>query len=43
MGGSAGSVAIGGFGSRGGRVPLVPTIADRPGAEVPYSYAAAIN
>jgi hypothetical protein len=41
--GSAGSVTISGFGSRWARVTLVPTIADRPGAEVPYSYSAAVN
>lgn len=41
--GSAGSVTISGFGSRWVRVTLVPTIADRPGAEVPYSYSAAVN
>jgi hypothetical protein len=42
-GGSAGSVTIAGFGSRWARVTLVPTIADRPGAAVPYSYSAAVN
>lgn len=42
-GGSAGSVTITGFGSRWSRVTLVPTIADRPGAEVPYSYGATVN
>lgn len=41
--GSAGSVTISGFGSRWARVTLVPTIADRPGAEVPYTYGAAVN
>jgi hypothetical protein len=42
-GSSAGSVTIAGFGSRWARVTLVPTIADRPGAAVPYSYSAAVN
>jgi hypothetical protein len=42
-GGSAGSVTISGFGTRWVRVTLVPTIADRPGAEVPYSYGASVN
>lgn len=41
--GSAGSVTIAGFGSRWTRVALVPTIADRPGAEVPYAYSAGIQ
>ena len=40
---SAGSVTLTGFGVRWKRVTLVPTIADRPGAEVPYSYGAAVN
>lgn len=40
---SAGSVTITGFGVRWKRVTLVPTIADRAGAEVPYSYSAAVN
>lgn len=40
---SAGSVSIAGFGTRWKRVTLVPTIADRAGAEVPYSYNAAVN
>jgi len=42
-GGSAGSLTISGFGTRWARVTLVPTIADRPGAEVPYSYGATIG
>jgi hypothetical protein len=42
-GASAGSVAISGFGTRWKKVTLVPTIADRPGAEVPYSYRAEVN
>ena len=41
--GSAGSVTITGFGSRWGKVTLIPTIADRPGAEVPYSYTATVR
>lgn len=41
--GSAGSVTVAGFGTRWTRVALVPTIADRPGAEVPYSYSADIK
>jgi hypothetical protein len=42
-GASAGSVEVGGFGSRWVKVTLVATIADQPGAEVPYSYAASVN
>jgi hypothetical protein len=42
-GGSAGSVTIAGFGARWARATLVPTIADRAGVEVPYSYAATVN
>ena len=42
-GGSAGSITIAGLGSRWTKVTLAPTIADRPGAEVPYSYSAALN
>lgn len=38
-----GSVTIAGFGTRWKRVTLVPTIAERAGAEVPYSYAAEVN
>jgi hypothetical protein len=40
---SAGSVTVSGFGTRWKRVTLVPTIADRAGAEVPYSYGAQVN
>lgn len=40
---AAGSVTIPGFGNRWKRVTLVPTIADRPGAEVPYSYGATVG
>ncbi|MGH7519769.1 MAG: MXAN_6640 family putative metalloprotease [Gemmatimonadales bacterium] len=42
-GASAGSVTIAGFGNRWSRVTLVPTIADRAGAEVPYSYGATVG
>ena len=41
--GSAGSVVITGFGSKWSRVTLVPTIADRAGAEVPFAYGASVN
>ncbi|HEY0304795.1 MAG TPA: MXAN_6640 family putative metalloprotease, partial [Longimicrobiales bacterium] len=37
-GGSAGSIAIANLGNRWSKVTLVPTIADTPGSEVPYSY-----
>jgi hypothetical protein len=40
---SAGSIELSGFGTRWSRVTLVPTIADTPGADVPYSYSAAVN
>jgi hypothetical protein len=40
---AAGSVTIAGFGNRWKRVTLVSTIADRPGAEVPYSYGATVG
>lgn len=40
--GSAGSVTLDGFGVRWSKVTLVPTIADRAGAEAPYSYAAGV-
>ena len=40
---SAGSVTIAGFGTRWSRVALAPTIADRPGAEVPYAYSAEVR
>jgi len=42
-GGSAGSVTVTGFGTRWSRVTLVPTIADRAGAEVPFSYGATVG
>ena len=42
-GGSAGLVTIAGFGSRWSKVTPVPTIADRPGAEVPFAYGASVN
>jgi len=42
-GASAGSVTIAGFGNRWVRVTLVSTIADRAGAEVPYSYGATVG
>ena len=42
-GGSAGSVSVANLGTRWSKVTLVPTIADTPGSEVPYSYAAAVN
>jgi len=32
-----------GFGSKWSRVTLVPTIADRAGAEVPFAYGASVN
>ncbi|HXF96264.1 MAG TPA: MXAN_6640 family putative metalloprotease [Gemmatimonadales bacterium] len=41
--GSAGSLTIGGFGARWSKVTLVPTIADRPGAEVPFRYGADVK
>ena len=42
-GGSAGSVTVSGFGTRAARVTLIATIADRAGAEVPYSYGASVG
>ncbi|HEX6560144.1 MAG TPA: MXAN_6640 family putative metalloprotease [Longimicrobiales bacterium] len=42
-GASAGSVIVNGFGTRWSKVTLAPTIADRPGAEVPYAYTAAVQ
>jgi hypothetical protein len=42
-GGSAGSVNVSGFGTRWSKVTLVPTIADPGGAEVTYSYTAAVE
>jgi hypothetical protein len=41
--GSAGGATVSGFGTRWGKVTLVPTIADRPGEAVPFSYAADIQ
>jgi len=40
---SAGSVTVRDFGGRWSKVTLTPTIADRDGREVPYSYAADVN
>ena len=40
---SAGSIDVSGFGTRWSKVTLVPTIADRPGVEVPYSYGASVK
>ena len=40
---SAGSISLAGFGTRWAKVTLVPTIADRAGAEVPYAYTARVN
>ena len=42
-GASAGSISINGFGNRWAKVALVPTIADRAGVAVPYSYTATVN
>jgi hypothetical protein len=42
-GGSAGSISVTGFGTRWAKVTLVPTIADRPGTEVPYGYGASVQ
>ena len=42
-GGSAGSAAITGFGTRWSRVTLVPTIAGTAGAQVPFTYGAALE
>lgn len=39
---SSGSVSVANFGTRWSKVTLVPTIADRPGVEVPYSYSATV-
>jgi hypothetical protein len=41
--GSAGSITVSGFGTRWSKVTLAPTIADRPGAEVPYAYTASVQ
>ena len=40
---SAGSITIRDFGTRWSKVTLVPTIADRDGREVPFSYKASVN
>lgn len=42
-GGWAGSISVAGFGTRWAKVTLVPTIADRRGAEVPFAYTAGVN
>jgi len=41
--GSFGSISVRDFGSRWSKVTLIPTIADRPGREVPFSYTAEIQ
>jgi len=38
-----GTLDVTGFGSKWNRATLMPTIAERAGAEVPYSYGAALN
>ena len=40
---SAGSATVSNFGTRWSRVTLVPTIADRAGAEVTFGYSAAVR
>lgn len=40
---SAGSITISGLGTRWSKVALAPTIADRPGVEVPYAYTATLS
>ena len=40
---SAGSATVSGFGTRWSKVTLATTIADRPGAEVPYVYSASVQ
>ena len=42
-GNSAGSITVDGMGARWSKVTLAVTIADRPGAAVPYSYGAAVS
>jgi hypothetical protein len=42
-GGSAGSITVDGMGSRWSKATLAVTIADRPGAAVPYSYRATVS
>jgi hypothetical protein len=41
--GAQGSLQVSGFGTRWSKAVLMPTIADRAGAEVPYAYGAALN
>jgi hypothetical protein len=41
--GSAGMITVDGMGTRWSKLTLVATIADRPGAAVPYSYAATVS
>ena len=41
--GSAGSIAISGFGTRWSKVALVPSIVGTDGSAVPYSYGASVN
>lgn len=41
--GAAGTVTINGFGTKWSKVTLAPTIADRPGMEVPYQYSATLT
>jgi hypothetical protein len=40
---SAGSIAIGGFGTKWSKVTLVPTIVGTDGSAVTYSYGASLN
>ena len=40
---TAASAAPDDFGGRWSKVTLIPTIADRDGREVPYSYAAMVD
>jgi hypothetical protein len=42
-GGAAGSLVVSGFGKEVTRVVLAATIADRAGAQVPYSYGASVS
>jgi hypothetical protein len=41
--GSFESISVRDFGSRWSKVTLIPTIADQPGREVPFSYTAEIE
>ena len=41
--GSAGSITVDGMGSRWAKLTLAVTIADQPGAAVPYSYGAVVS